>query len=230
MVLHRLVCVLLLCLAPTAYAAPGGADQVRLELSGSATPYAKVTYEVAPRRGAVIVGVRKAFAEGFGHRDEVGLLTAEDLDALLAELDAMGAFALPPRTSKSRRARWTLTIRWGDKRRVLTIDDPGLADDLRYRALVDRVVMAVEAELDPILFRDPMLLPGEAGRLRLSARPPARVAINGLPVEGKTPMNDLRLPVGTHTITLTPVSGGDAHPYEVRIEAGKTTSLAVELR
>lgn len=230
MVLHRFVCVSLLSLLMAAPATAAEVDEVRLELTGSATPYARVTYEVATRRGAIVVGVRKAFADGFGHRDEVGLTTADELDALLAELDAMGAFALPPRVVDGPRARWTMTVQRGAKRRVLRMDDPGLTDDLRYRALIDRIIAAVNTEVDPILFRDPMLLPSEAGRLRLSSRPPARVSIDGLPLDGQTPMTDLRLPVGAHQILLTPVSGGEPHPYTVRIEAGKTTSLAVELR
>lgn len=223
-----LLAALLLTLAAPARA--DDADHVRLTLSGPATPYAAVTWEVARERGAVVVGLEKRFAPGFGHRAEVGLLTDADLNALLDALAALGAFTLPARTVETPRTVYTLSIQQGRRRHRVTVHDPEWSPDPRARAVFARIRAAVAAHTDPIPFRDALVLPGEYGTLHLRATPPATVALDGVPLEGRTPITDLRLTTGRHRLTLTPLSGGEARDYDVTIEPGKTTSLVVELR
>lgn len=230
----RLVIVLLFVLAGVAPAGPAAAeltgDGVRMVLTGPATPYAEVRYEVAFRRGTVIAEVDKAFAAGFGERGEVGLLSRDDLEALLDGVEAMGGFTLRSRTGAAPRTAWHIELRRGTRRHSLRVHDPERLADGRYRALIERVRGAVERTVGPVPYRDGLLLDSEYGRLRLRSTPAATVAVDGVPVPGVTPMNELRLTAGEHRLELTPVAGGEPHVYEVRVVVGKTTSLTVELR
>lgn len=233
MLIHRPLLFMVLALMPLTLAATAradDADHVRLTLAGPATPYATVTYEAARKRGAVVATVEKRFAPGFGHRSEVGLLTDADLEALLTELADLGAFTLQNRRVEAPRTLYTLSIQHGRRRHQATVHDPEWAPEARARALFARIRAAIGATTDPIPFRDALLLPGEYGTLHLRATPPATVALDGAPIEGRTPITDLRLTAGRHRVTLTPAAGGEARDYDVTIEAGKTTALVVELR
>lgn len=226
--LHRLL-PLLLALIPVT-AAADDADHVRLTLTGPAVPYASIVHDLARERGAVVATVTKRFADGFGHRSEVGLLTDRDLTQLLTELTALGAFTLPPRTTRAPRTIYTLSIRRGDRHRTLTVHDPEWSPETRHRALFDRIRAASAAHTDPIPFRDALLLPHEAGTLWVRSTPPATVALDGVPLPGGTPMTDLRVTAGPHRLTLTPIGGGEPRDYDITIRAGKTTSLTLDLR
>lgn len=229
-VARRLLAVtaLLALVGPAAAELPG--DGVRLVLSGPATPYAEVRYEVSYRRGTVVAEVDKTFAAGFGHRGEVGLLGRGDLSALLDGITALGGFTLRDHTTKAPRTVWRIETRHGNKRHRLVVHDPERIADGRYRALIERVRGLVDTTVGQVPYRDGLLLDGEYGRLRLRSTPRATLSVDGVPWPGTTPMNDVRLPAGTHTLALSPVEGGEPHTYEVQIVVGKTTSLTVELR
>lgn len=226
-----LCCLALFAFAAAARAEPPG-DGVRVRLTGPATPYAEVRYEVAFRRGTVIAEVDKAFAADFGHRGEVGLLARSDLGALLDAVEALGGFTLRSRTHADPRTVWRIEARRGQQTHSITVHDPETISDGRYLAVIDRVRGLVEQTVGPVPFRDGMLLPAEYGTLRLRTTPKATLAVDGVPWAGTTPMNEVRLPAGRHTLALTPVGGEEHEPhvYEVQIEVGKTTSLVVELK
>jgi hypothetical protein len=221
--------LLLMLLVPRTSAAAEG-DAVRVVLTGPATPYASVRYAVEERRGAVSASVTKTFADDFGFREEVGLLTAGDFAALFADLEGLGAFALPSTSGKATQARYEVEVRRGGRRHAFTVHDPALLPDARYRQLVARVRAAVEASAGTIPFRDPLLLPNEAGLLTLQSRPRARVEIDGVAHGETTPLDALPLPAGTHTVRLVALDEPLERTYEVKVEAGKTTRLVVDLR
>lgn len=234
--MSRPIAALLLCLA---VAAPSSApaeklpgDGVRMVLEGPATPYAAVRYEVAFRRGTVIAEVDKAFAAGFGSRGEVGLLSRDDLGALLDALEALGGFTLRSQTDAAPRTVWRIDLRRGTRHHHIRVHDPERIADGRYRALIERVRELVERTVGPVPYRDGMLLDAEYGRLRLRSTPRATLMVDDVPMPGTTPIDDLRLTAGAHELKLTPVGGdpGDPHVYVVKIVVGKTTSLTVELR
>lgn len=226
----RFMFPLLLAFMPFAAPAADLEAGVRVTLTGPGTPYAEVVHEVGRRHGTVVVSVRKTFAAGFGHRDEVGLLTDDDLEALLDGLVALGAFELASSPRKDHRARHRVEIAWKGRHHVFEVDDPELQADERYGRLITRVRAAVGHAAGVVPFQDAMLLPEEAGRLNIVADPPARARIDGVVIEGTTPLGGLRLPAGSHRVELTPVGGGPARTYDVKIEVGKTTNLTVNLR
>ncbi|MCB9538388.1 MAG: PEGA domain-containing protein [Myxococcales bacterium] len=210
-------------------AAPPAADGVRLTLSGPAVPHAEVVYEVLAERGTVTVGVARRFAADFGQSTEVALLPRPELDALMARLAGMGVFALTDADDPAARVRLRLEARRGDATVAVTVADPDRAADERAQAALTAVRAVVRANTPPSTFSDPMLLPTEAGRLRIRSRPPARVGLDGVRLEARTPINSLRVPVGAHTLELE-TDTGVVRRYDVKVEAGKTTSVDVDLR
>lgn len=219
-----------LVFAAGAPAAAAEGDAVRVTLTGPGTPYASVRYEIEERRGTVSASVTKVFAGDFGFEEKVGLLPSTDFEALLGELEALQAFTLPSTRGPARRARYLIEVRRGSRSHRIEVHDPAQLPDGRYRALIDRVRSVTRTVAGRIPFRDAMLLPAEAGLLRIRSRPAARVTIDGLQYGETTPVEGLPLPAGRHTVRLTAVDEPLERTYEIRIEAGKTTRLAVDLR
>jgi hypothetical protein len=67
------------------------------------------------------------------------------------------------------------------------------------------------------------------GLLDVSSRPWARVAVGGRVVAESTPAVGIRLPVGSHVVTLENPRLGVSERRRVRIREGRTTQLVVEL-
>ncbi len=198
---------------------------VRVEISGPAVPYAQVVYELGPQGGAVVASVVKTWAAGFGQRDRVGLLPAEVLPGLLGQLRGMGAFELRSRRRKGHRVRYTVRLRSQGRSHSFVVDDP----TGRHAKVVAFVRAQVLEHAGEVPFVDEMLLPAEAGVLRVRSRPVARVEVDGRPVPGQTPVAALKLRPGRHSVRLESLDGARKNEYEVMIEVGKTTSLSVEL-
>lgn len=216
--------------------APPTADGVRVTLTGPAVPHAEVVYEVLAERGTVTVGVTRRFAADFGKSTEVALLPRADLDALMARLAGMGLFELTHSDAPRARVRVRIEARRGAKTVDATVADPERTDvgharleAERGQLFLDVVRAVVRAHTPPYTFSDPMLLPTEAGRLRVRSRPAARVSLDGVRLEARTPINSLRVPAGAHTLMLE-TDAGLVRRYDVKVEAGKTTSIDVELR
>lgn len=210
----------------------GEGDGVTATLTGPGCAYEAVTLELVERHGAPMAGVRKRFPEGFGHRQSVGLLPDEEFARDLGTLEALGLFSLPdgPSIKRGARTTWTITARKGDQVRVFTVHDPEQLPSLKWWRLITRLRTLVEARTEPLPFRDNLLLPDEAGLLQISANPPARITLNGVPTGETTPVTNLKVPKGAHAIGLTAVEGEAHGTWTVHVEAGKTTVLRVDLR
>jgi serine/threonine protein kinase len=68
-----------------------------------------------------------------------------------------------------------------------------------------------------------------AGLLDVSSRPWARVRVGGRVVAESTPATGIRLPVGSHVVTLENPRTGATARRRVQIREGRTTQLVVEL-
>ena len=204
-------------------------ERISVELTGPATVYANVRYEIARRRGAVVVTIVKTFAEGFGQAQSVGLMADDDLATLWESLRVAGAFELKSRRDEHRRARWRIELQQGGARHVVVVDDPELHIDRRAHEVLRRILAVTRGTAGAVPFRDALLLPDEAGILRIDARPPARVAIEGVWLSGSTPIVGLRVPAGHRTVRLEALDGSATRDYEVTVDAGRTTRLVVEL-
>lgn len=212
-------------LALALLSAPPVARGFTLEMTGPGTPYAQVTYEIAPQRGVIVASISKVFTADFGHREEVSVLDEGALKQITAILDALGACQLPDARREAARRAYRLRCSASGG---FQVDDPAQQVDPRYAQAISRLRGFIERRVPPIHFRDPLLRPGEFGWLRVEATPTARVYIDGIALEGETPLA-APLPVGARVIELEPAQGGARQRYEVRVEEGRTTSLVIEL-
>ncbi len=208
---------------PAAVAADG--DGVVLTLTGPAVPYAEVVYAIQARHGTVTARVTKADPPPFARREAVGLVPLEELPALLDEVElALGGLAAQ---RPADRAVVEVRLSRGDRRVVgwFAVDRSA-----RGRALLALVRRRVSAVAGTLQFQDRLLLPGEAGRLSVTATPAARLEVDGVPMAAQTPVAALPLSVGPHEVRLTPLDGGEARVYPIKVERGRTTALVVDLR
>ena len=70
---------------------------------------------------------------------------------------------------------------------------------------------------------------GKTGTLRINSEPFA-VIYKGSKRLGPTPQMNIKLPAGSHTLTLKNDALGISKRVRVRIEAGKTHTVFVELK
>jgi len=193
-------------------------------------PYESVTYAIERKRGALVVTVSKRFVKPFGGRDEVSLLTEEAWAELRTALEAGGVFTLPSVKGPKARSTTRVEADWGSRQHSWTVDDPGISFDGRHAHCIALVRALVSKRVGEIEFRDVMLLPGESGRLRVFADRPATVALDGVLLGSNTPLLSLRVSAGVHRVELRPLRSDAVYSYSVKVEAGKTTSLSVELK
>ena len=66
---------------------------------------------------------------------------------------------------------------------------------------------------------------GGHGSLRVVITPPCEIAIDGKSTKLRSPQENLRLPVGTHRVTLTNAGANIRRTIELTIAPGKTTQL-----
>jgi hypothetical protein len=71
---------------------------------------------------------------------------------------------------------------------------------------------------------------GSEGYLRLGSKPWTKIAIDGRDTGQTTPQPRLRLPAGTHRVTLTNPQFGIAETFAVEIRAGETETVVKDLR
>lgn len=229
-ILHRcLLCILAVGALATSARVARAADGVVIRLSGPAVPYETVDYALHERRGAVLAEVNKQFAAGFGRQDAVAVLPRDALDTLLKTVADRGAWDLKSVRKKAHQTRWTIELTQGARRRVVVIDDVAQRPDGRHLAVIEAVRSAVAAHTRDLPFHDALLLRSEAGILALRTRPAARVRLDGVLLPRPTPIKALRVRAGLHQIEFLPLDGGPATPYDVRVEAGRATSLNVKL-
>ena len=193
-------------------------------------PCERVEHAIERSQGTLVARVGKFLAEGFGRREAVGLLTEEELTELVVKLDALGAFSLPSVKPRSARATWRVRLEVGDHKHFFEVGDADRRPDGRHLAVIALLRETVEAKTGPVPVQDDLLLPAEAGLLRVTTDVPARVKVAAESYEGLTPVLGLRLPAGQHVVELQPVDGGEPNRYEIRVDAGRTTSLKVQLK
>ena len=118
----------------------------------------------------------------------------------------------------------------GARRHRFTVTDPHDRPGGEHLAVIQVIRGAVEGQTGGLPYEDPFLLKEEAGVLQVITDVQARLRVDGLWIRGRTPVRGLRLAAGRHTLELWPDGGGEAHPYDIKIDPGRTTTLRVELR
>lgn len=221
--------LLLLCLP--ALAAAGEGDYVRLRLDGPATPYGQVEMEVKPRGQTVVVRLTQSFGAPYGSRDAVGLATEPELASLLTELAAGGAFEL--KTTRAAAgltapARYTVELSSGGRQHAFSVERPEQLPDRRYVTVVRRIRSWVVGFTGEPRFFDGRVSAEDSGFLHLEAAPAGRVFLNEVLLADTTPIDAVRLPLGSHSVRVV-AADGRSRTVEITIEKGKTTALRLRL-
>ena len=196
-------------------------------------------YHLSHRHGVWLGGWHHQQAEGFGELHEVGVLRDEDLQRVSEGIKALRLFE-PSETGIQ--AQLKLRIRWRDERGrfELQAENPRLQNDQRpwlfYHALSALIHRRAASPSPRYLLP---LLPRERGTLKLEPAPAARIEINGVLLEGRSPAL-IQLPIGRHQLRLWPASASlnprkpgqlDASfPYEVEVHQTLLTQFRPTLR
>jgi hypothetical protein len=212
-------------------------DLVRMTLSGPGVAYASVEMEARIRGATAVVRITRSFGERFGARDAVGLSTPDEVAAVIDHLVAENVFA-PPREPRRPKAgavpevRYVLELKTGGRTSRVELDRPELMTDRRYSNAVERIrrfVTGVVEPEGPRPFVDGRIPKDASGFLHLETSPSGRVYLNDVLLADATPIEALRLPLGTHVLRIVAVDGRLERTVDITIERGKTTSLRMNL-
>jgi hypothetical protein len=226
-------------LAAPARALAGEGDAVRLTLSGPGLPYARVEMEARVRGASAVVRITRSFGDGFASQDAVGLSTPAELHMLMDELQADGLFAAPaparPRGAQSGHVpdvKYVLEVRREGQTCRLDLDRPENLTDRRFVNAIERVRRFVSGVVEPggaRPFVDGRIPKDASGFLHLETSPPGRVYLDDVLLADATPIEALRLPLGSHALRIVARDGRLERRVEITIERGKTTSLRMNL-
>ena len=162
----------------------------------------------------------------------MGLLTKDEfvsLKRLLADSQALSLKdALRPASDHG--LTWRVELSLGGKHHTFRVSDSVNQDDRRYHHVVEgiRKVAVTRGGVQP--FRNTFMPSRTLGWINIVSMPPARVIIDGVETQLTTPIFAYELSAGTHDVRLVTKDGRYDRHYNVRIEGGVTTRLAVDLR
>ena len=233
---HSVLLVALLALSVNIAEAtdPGTAQspQFTLTITDSFSPYESVTYELKVRGSTYIAVLTKELVGEFGELQGLALVSHEAYGEAVHAIDACLRDERPS-------AALTAPFDGGDVRLLVRYSDSeheysGWIGELEPSSplwcAASRLVETYRAAGDPVVFRNLFFDPGEHGELTADSVPRSHIYIDGVDSGLDTPARHIRLLVGMHEIRFVNDALGIDRTYEITIEAGLTTRLAVELR
>jgi hypothetical protein len=125
---------------------------------------------------------------------------------------------------------YELSFRLGGRENSFLVADPYVLADRRYGACIDAVRAAVVDLTGDVAWQPPTGSKGAHGYLFVDAVPAAQVAVDGAQLPEETPIFAYALESGSHTVVLENKKHGLRREYKVRVTAGQSTSLDVDLR
>ena len=226
------LCLLLLGTLTEAHASSGDYVHWILE-SPSDSPFAEIRYEVIERGPASAAVHRRRLPGEVRSLHNMGLITRERLNTLHQLISRNSAMTLPDAMQSpvaGPALTWRFEAQLNGAKHGFSVVDPWNQKDRRYWTVFSAVRDLVRSIAAGLPFRDVYYPRSEMGWLNLRSVPPARLSIDGRATELVTPVRELPLRAGKHTILLKSVEGKTVRSYDIRIEAGGTTKLRVELR
>ena len=226
------ICLVFAGLTSSAYGA--GGDYVHWILEApSDSPFAEIRYEITERGPASAAIHRRRLPGEVRSLHNMGLVPPEHLERLRETLTKQQAMTLP-NAPKMRNTNASLTWRFQaqikGKKHTFVVQDPLNQQDRRYWNIFSKVRQLVRSITGGLPFRDVYFPKEKLGWLNLRSVPAGRLSVDGRDTELVTPIRDLPLVAGKHTIELKSVEGKTVRRYDVRIEPGGYTKLRVELR
>ncbi len=125
---------------------------------------------------------------------------------------------------------YEVSIRLGGRENSFLVADPFAMADRRYAACVQLIRDLAIATAGEVSYAGPEGHEGADGYLFIDSVPGAQVQVDAMKLPDGTPILGYTVPAGDHTIILENKELGLKRSYKVRVQAGLTTSLEVELR
>ena len=217
----------------------------RVFLRANPGPFQYVAYEITARGDA---GVMSHLRGMMGRRDAVirtELVSRDRLRAVFAELKNLDAAGLRPPVKpvhvakdadderrwpdRSRVPVYELSYRYGGIEQTVVIAAPYRAADPRYARFINVVRAAVIGRVGHIGYHGTTGAQGP-GYLYVDSVPTATVTLDGVELPNKTPVLAFPARPGVHVVVLENKRKQLVRTFKVRIRAGRTTSLEVDLR
>lgn len=218
----------------------------RVFLRANPGPFQYVAYELSARGKTAVASHLRGM---MGRKDAIirtELVARELLRRTLDALDAVGVaeIADPPASSwitfdkdgtrrlPERAAAPVFELLWrrGGASRHVVVVDPYAQDAPIYGLFVDIVRAAVIGAVGSIGYHGPDAAGTARGYLAVDSVPSADVYVNDERLPERTPVLSWTLPPGSHRVRLERADLGLRKETTVRIEAGLTTSLELDLR
>lgn len=211
--------------------------EVELEAMGGFSPWSRVRYAIEQVRGQPMLVHDREYPGDYddGEPARRTLLGEGAWSRLHASLEAcrLGALeGLAQEPAAGERPAWRWRVRWRDaalgasSERVVWLTDEMARDWPCLR----EIEAAVASELEPIRFERVFVAESERGTLDVRTVPVTEVWIDGVALERTTPLWDIVLPAGHHTIRMVNRDEGIDRTVEVVVERGVKTLLELELR
>ncbi len=217
----------------------------RVFLRANPGPFQYVAYEITARGDA---GVMSHLRGMMGRRDAVirtELVSRDRLRAVFAELKRVDAAGLLPPVKpvhlaknvdderrwpdRSRVPIYELSYRHGGIEKTVVVAAPYRAADPRYARFINVVRAAVIGRVGHIGYHGTTGAQGP-GYLYVDSVPTATVKLDGVELPNKTPVLAFPARPGVHVVVLENKRKQLVRTFKVRIRAGRTTSLEVDLR
>ena len=208
----------------------GLADRFRLTLDGPMVPYERVEYTVERKHGAIVASVSTTAPAGFGENSRIALVTDREWVELSQRLQPNISNLRARSRAHPTTVRYTLEVPVHGRLKTFVINDPEFADEQTSLRVIDTIREFVIERTGTLTFWDSLLLPDEAGTLRVRSEPAGWIRVNGFALGQQTPINSLKLPVGEHVVDISHPESGERWAYPIRIKAGRTTLLNVTLK
>ena len=207
------------------------AEPIVLTIDGPRVPYARIIYTLEVAHGTAVARVDTHWPNGVGNESRMGLVTPKEVQRIREIFKRLtpprlGAPAPPaPMT-----ARFRLLIGPIDQGRRWIVSDAEATPQNTLFEVMTQFRQFILDRVGPRAYWDRTLLPGERGTLKLTSSPAAWVRVDGLKLKRKTPIRDLPLETGQHTITLIHPQSKLEWQYEIQITPNAVTALNVHLK
>lgn len=225
---------LLALLVPPSLAATPQPAHVRVVMETPApTPFGSIRYEVVERAGSVSASHRRDLPSRAQSLQGMGLLTKAEAAALFDLLRSSNALKLPDATRDDPRlgqTTWRVEVGLDGAEHTFRVTDPTNQTDRRYERIIDAVRQVAVTQGGALPFRNTLMPVRSLGWIEIVAMPPGRVFIDGTDTQLETPVWAYEVGAGLHTVRLVTPDGQYDRTYQVRVEAGGTTRVAVDLR
>jgi len=225
--------IMLLVLLPLLFTA-GTVDYLRVRLETPApSPFSSISYEITRRAPATTAVHRRLLPGDAESLHALGLLTEEEAAAIDALVRETGAMKLPdaaPAKPLLGQVTWLVSLKVDGEIHEFRCTAPENLRDRRYFRLIDAVRQRVKAVTGDLPFRNVFYEPERRGWVNVISVPAANVTIDGFDTKLETPLYHYELSAGTHTVHLKSTDGRFVRDYQVKVEAGGTTHLRVDLR